>query len=98
MNLHYECEECGAIRTIPEEDIKKFPHCYIVCDDCGTQMKVKNVSETVKLDIEKRIEEYVHEWFNMLGIEYTIELIERHQNTAVGRLYMAELKRRGLIK
>jgi hypothetical protein len=37
-------------------------------------------------------------WFNKLGIEYTLELVERHQYEAVGKPYVEELKKRGLMK
>lgn len=38
----------------------------------------------------------VYFWFRQLGIEYTLELIERHKELAVYRLYKAEIEKRGL--
>jgi len=57
-----------------------------------------NFEEIIKFDIYKRAEEYLNKWFNELGIEYTLEMLERNKTQATYRIYKELLQKRGLIK
>jgi hypothetical protein len=63
---------------------------------CGAKLDVVNLEEIVRTDIDTEIRDNVSMWFRTLGIEYTLEMIERHKDLAVYRLYKAEIERRGL--
>jgi len=57
-----------------------------------------NFEEIIKFDIYKRAEEYLNKWFNELGIEATIEILERNKDQACYRIYKELLQERGLMK
>ena len=42
--------------------------------------------------------QYLHKWFNELGIEGTMELIERQKEDKVKEVYMDILRKKGLVK
>ena len=65
------------------------------CPFCGLKLHIANLNDIVAKDIEEKVKSNINRWFNELGIEGTIELIERHRNQACARLYIDELNRRG---
>lgn len=42
--------------------------------------------------------QYLHKWFNELGIEGTIEMLERQNHDKVWEIYMNLLREKGLVK
>ena len=100
MMIKLKCinENCAYCYEVSENELKEYGEYHKKCLLCGHQLEVANLDEIVKLDIEKRAEEYINLWFRELGIEYTLELVERHKDEAVGRIYVDILKRKGLMK
>ena len=95
MMIKLKCLVCGYIFEVSEYELRTFPDYYDKCFLCNGQLRVENLEEIVKYDIDKQIKEYLDKWFNELGVEGTIELIERHKDQPSYRLYKAELERRG---
>jgi hypothetical protein len=90
--LNENCEYCFQVS---EKEFTDNPQYYERCLVCGSQLKVINVEEIVKLDIEKRVKENVDNWVKKFGWDYVLDLIASNKNNAVYRLYLEELKRRG---
>jgi len=42
--------------------------------------------------------QYLHKWFNELGLEGTVELMERQSEGRVKEIYMDILRQKGLVK
>ena len=97
MKIKFSCSKhCLDFEKTEEElqNEKVITHCPF----CGEKLHILNLEEVVKKDIDTEVKDNLKKWFNELGIEGTIELIERHDNLAVQRLYKQELRKRGLIK
>lgn len=88
-------DKCNYIYQVTQKELEDNPQYHRVCIICGSKLQVANLDEIVKLDTEKKIKEYIDLWFRTLGIEYTIEMVERHKDLAVYRLYKTELENRG---
>jgi len=97
--IHLKCinNDCGYSYQVSENELKEYGQYHKNCLICGSQLKItqESLDEVVKLDIEQRVKNNVNEWFAELGIEGTIELIERNKGLAVYRLYKAEIEKRG---
>ena len=68
------------------------------CPFCGEKLRILNLEEILTTGIEEEVKRNTDKWLNTLGIEGTIELIERNKEYSVSRLYEQELRRRGVIK
>jgi hypothetical protein len=90
-------ENCKYSYQVSENELKEYGQYHKQCLICGSKIEVakESLDEIVKLDIEERVKNNVSEWFAELGIEGTIELIERNKALAVYRLYKAEIEKRG---
>jgi hypothetical protein len=88
-------ETCNFIYSVTEKELGDNPQYHRTCMVCGSILKVDNLEEIIEKDIEKQVKEYIDLWFRTLGIEYTIEMVERHKDLAVYRLYKAEIEKRG---
>ena len=55
-----------------------------------------NIDDTIRKDIYERANDYLDKWFSELGIEGTLELVERNSEMAVYRIYKELLENRGL--
>lgn len=87
--------DCNYCYQISKKELEEYGQYHKVCIICGSLLQVDNLKELVKLDLEQRIKNYVDKYFKTLGIEYTLELIARHKDLAVYRLYKTELEKRG---
>ncbi len=67
------------------------------CPYCGEHLSVMNIDVVVAKDIRKQVENYVTECYKSMGLEGTLEAVERLQNKTVQQYYKNELKKRGLI-
>jgi hypothetical protein len=66
------------------------------CPFCGEKLHIQNLNDVVASDMNKQVKEYIDKWFKELGIEGTIELVERNKDQAACyRLYKEELEKRG---
>ncbi len=81
---------------VPEENFRENPEWYNYCGICGAKFTLYNTEGIVKQDLQQKAKRNIDLWFKTLGIEYTIEIIERNKNQACYRLYREELERRGL--
>jgi hypothetical protein len=89
--------DCNYVYQVTPAELEDNPQYHDKCLICGSRLKVDNVEEIVKLDIEKRIANYVSQWLKELGGDETLSLIQRHKNQATYRLYIKELRKRGFI-
>lgn len=97
--IQLRCKYCLYSFKISEQEFLNNPDLYKFCFvRCGGENEVTNLEEVIETDIEKTVKSNIDKWGRELGIEGCIELIERHSNYAIQRLYLQELKRRGWIK
>jgi hypothetical protein len=94
MIIQFSCDnghyfEKDEIELIIEKQSNRY--CW-----CGNKLHLKNLDNIVKLDIERRIKNNLNKWFVESGIEATIELLERNEKYPITKLYIEELKKRGL--
>lgn len=87
---------CNYIYEVTQKELEDNPQYHRACLICGSKLQVDNLEEIVRLDVEQRVKDYVDLWFRTLGADYTLEMIERHRDLAVYRLYKDEIERRGL--
>jgi hypothetical protein len=97
MIIFFSCDEHCQDFYKTEEELQR-DKVITHCPYCGKKLHISNLDEIVAKDLETRIKENIDKWFNTLGIEGTVELIERNNYLAVSRLYQQELHRRGVIK
>lgn len=96
MKIKFNCPKCNFHFEKTEEELKNTTQSFRHCSLCGTKLSVENVKEIVTNDLELEVHSRVNEWFKTLGIEYTLELIGRHKDDEVGKLYVSDIKKRGL--
>ena len=98
--IKLKCSKCEYSFEVSELEFKEHPilykECFVGCG--GMNNQVTNLDELVLSEIDRQINNNINKWFNTLGIEGTVELIERNSNYAISRLYQQELRRRGVIK
>ena len=63
---------------------------------CKHSLQINNLNKIIKNDVTIQVKQNLHKWFNNLGIEGTIELIERNKDQSITLLYFNELKKKGL--
>jgi hypothetical protein len=90
-------EYCKYSYEVSEAELKEYGKYHEKCLICGSKLEIadKSLKEIVKQDVDTEIKNNVDIWFKQLGIEYTIEMVERHKGTAIYRLYKAEIEKRG---
>jgi len=102
MTIKFYCDNHCADFTKTEEQLieqgQGFTHCAFYCAFCGEKLHIQNLDEIVKLDIEKRAEEYLTKGFNEIGIEATVELVERNKDQATYKIYKQILQKKGLMR
>jgi hypothetical protein len=99
LMIKLDCKICHYSFEVSEKEFMEHPELYKSCFlQCGGENQVLNIEEIINTDIETTVKNNVTKWFNELGIEGTVELIERHSQYAIQRLYQQELRRRGVIK
>jgi len=91
--LNENCEYCIEVS---EKEFLDNPQYYTNCIICQSKFKVVNLEEVIKFDIEKQIKENIDKWQKLYGWDYVIDLVKKYKDYyAVGRLYIAELEKRG---
>jgi hypothetical protein len=96
MNIVFRCYKCNKEYKIAEENLKDNLQSMRFCE-CGGKLSIANVEEIVGQDIETTVRSNINLWFKELGIEYTIELCEKHKQKEVRKLYIKEIQRRGFM-
>lgn len=94
--IKLKCQHCKYEYSITEEELRDNGELHKYCFICGGVVDIINLEEITRKDIDTEIKENVDLWFRTLGIEYTIEMCERHKDLAVYRLYKEEIEKRGL--
>ena len=92
------CSVCNYSYSVSENELLTNPQYHQACFLCGGKIFIENLNEVVNEDLYKRAENYLNKWFNELGIEGTLEMLERNKHQATYRIYEEILKRKGLIK
>lgn len=96
IKLKCQNPSCAYCYSVSPKELEEYGKLYHnICMICGKRLDVVNLEEIIKKDIETKVKEYVDLWFKTLGIEYTLEMIERNKNQACYRFYKTELLRRG---
>ena len=100
MLIKLKCSnpKCGYSYSLTPDELEENGQYYTHCLLCGCKMEVINLEEIVDSDLSWEAEKLIDKWLNILGIEGTIELIERNRNQACSRIYFDILRRRGIIK
>jgi hypothetical protein len=93
--IRLKCQHCKYEYSISEEELRDNGELYKYCFVCGGIVDIINLEEIIRKDIDTEVKDNVDIWFLKLGIEYTLEMIERHKNLAVYRLYKTEIEKRG---
>jgi predicted nucleic acid-binding Zn-ribbon protein len=95
MKVKFICAKCGYVFEKDEQEIIEQPFRYCAC---GGKLSIQNLEDIMQYDLDTRVRNNINRWFRELGIEGTIELIERNSNQACSRLYFDELRKRGVIR
>ena len=91
------CKQCYYSYEITEQEMIDNGELHTHCLLCGGENEIKNLNEILEKDIYTKVKEYVDLWVKEFGWDYTIDLIKKYKDVyAVGRLYVEELKRRGI--
>lgn len=90
-------QECAYCYEVTEKELQDNPQYHVSCPMCGSLLIVK-LEDIVAHDLDQQAEAYLKKWFRELGLEGTVELIERSPRNKVRELYMKKLKEKGLIK
>lgn len=93
MTIKFFCDN-GHWFHKTEQELRQEAHSCRFCW-CGEKLHIKNVEEVIIFDLEERVKNNIDKYFKELGIEGTIELIERNNNSYCYKLYKSELERRG---
>lgn len=96
--IKFICKKCGNTFEKEEFEIIEQGQSFRFCAYCGNKLSIENLSDVVKDDLDKRVKNNLNRYMNTLGIEGTIELVERNKNIACTRLYIDLLKEKGLWK
>jgi predicted RNA-binding protein Jag len=94
MTIKLTCKHCDYTIERKQEDLEYSKY----CSKCGQQLKVENLDDIVSQDIQTQVRQHLHEWFNTMGIEGTIEMIERNKEQGSAKFYIELLKEKRLIK
>jgi len=94
MKIKFSCSKhCQDFERTEEQLRAEHPITH--CPFCGEKLKITNLEEIILLDCEIKIKEYIDLWVSIIGWDNTLDLILKHKDEAIGRLYIAELNRRG---
>ena len=97
IKLKCNNDHCKFSYSVSEKEFVEYGKMYhAFCQICGSKLEVVNLEELVRKDIDTEVKENVDMWFARLGIEYTLELLERNKDIPIYRLYKAEIEKRGL--
>jgi hypothetical protein len=88
--------DCGYSYQVSKKELENYGQYHKTCLLCKSQLKVDNLEEIVRVDIDTEIRNNVDTYIKIFGIEGAWELIERNKNQACARLYFEEFKRRGI--
>jgi hypothetical protein len=96
MKVKFYCDNhCGDFEK-DEQELRETAQSFRYCPYCGLKLKIKNLEEIIEDDLYKRAEEYLNTWLNTLGIEGTIELINRNKDYSCSKIYIELLQKKGL--
>jgi hypothetical protein len=96
--IKLKCSSCKLEYEVSEAELRDNGEIHAYCLNCGGKNIVTNLEEILELDIDRQIKANIKRWGNELGLEGMVELILRNQESAVGSLYMEELRKKGLVK
>jgi len=95
MLIKFICDKCNNSFNKSELAIKQQNQSFRFCAYCGNKLRIENIKDVVKEDTLKTVKQNINKWFKEIGIEATIELIERHLDLPYIDLYVKELNKRG---
>jgi D-alanine-D-alanine ligase-like ATP-grasp enzyme len=93
--IKLKCKKCLYQYEITEAELIDNGELHTHCLLCGGENEVLNLGEIVEKDFYQRAENYLNKWFKEIGIEATLEMIERNKNQACYRIYKEILEKRG---
>lgn len=97
--IKLKCNKCEYTFEVSEKEFQEHPELYVECFvRCGGSNTVVNVKDVVALIVEQEVKVKLDKWFNELGIEGTIEMLERNSIYEQTTPFFNELRKRGLIK
>jgi hypothetical protein len=97
MMIKLQCQnpKCKYKYEVTEAEILNDGELHKYCFLCGGEVIILNLDEIVEMDIYKKADNYLNRWFGELGIEGTIEMLERNKNNACYRIYAEILLKKG---
>jgi len=96
MKIQFYCDNHCSDFEKNEKELRNATQSFRYCPYCGLKLKIRNLNNVVEKDLYIRANEYLNKWLNELGIEGTLELIERNKDCACNRIYEDLLKQKGL--
>lgn len=98
MNIRFVCSSCNCDFIKTDKQLSEEKQSMRFCPYCGCKLRLQNLDEIVKGDILKKVDKNIEEYLNSLGIEGTIELIERNKSLPYIHYFQDNLRKRGIIK
>jgi predicted ATP-dependent endonuclease of OLD family len=86
---------CDYCYQVSEKELQENSTYHSHCLICGSLLEVTNLEEIIKTGLTERVKEYIDKYFKEIGLEATLEMVERNRNQSCFRLYKEELERRG---
>jgi len=94
--IRLKCKSCQYEYEITEAEAREDMSLHKYCLICGGENEIINLDSIVHKDLETQVKENVDKWQKQYGWDYVLDLVAKCQDVyCVGRLYVAELKRRG---
>lgn len=81
MKIKLKCKNCGYVKEIYNEELYLHRECPI-CS--GRKLEIVNLDEVIKQYIEENKRYNLYKSFRTLGIERTLEVINKHHHLKIG--------------
>lgn len=93
----FECDKNSEHKfSKTERELAEEKRAYTYCW-CGGRYRMGTIDLAAYI-VGLIADDYLNTWFNELGIEGTIELIERNKDLPTSWVYIERLKKKGLWK
>jgi len=87
---------CGFSYSVSDKEFLEYgKHYHNKCMICGSKLEISNIKEIIAKSIYDKAKQNIQDWFQKIGIESTIELVERYKNNCCYRIYKEILEQKG---
>lgn len=88
-----QCSDCPFTINVKKEVYKSINN---KCPKCGAILLPMKISSIKDLDIKERVVNSINKWFGELGIEGTLEMLEKQNSMPYIELFKEEINKKGL--